>query len=269
MNKQRLFTLGYTLFQKGTSIDIEKMFKTLQEFNVSHLVDVRSIPYSRQYPQCNANNLKVAGAHFSISYIHMPELGAKASPTQDVFSNASDIFFEDIFPISKSNRPENNEINADDKIVDFSKFRNDENFLNGINRIETAYSKNYTLAIMCSEKRPIDCHRYFFISKKIEQKFGDWIEIKHIVNPSHDVLATISNEELNKQLTEIVLNKTEIKKLDIFNPNILEPAKIDKYLGCTEQEQIIDFCDRYWNLMHGWKMGNNNYNNQGGDNEFI
>jgi hypothetical protein len=30
---------------------------------------------------------------------------------------------------------------------------------------------------MCSEKRPIDCHRFFFVSKKIEEKFGDWIEV--------------------------------------------------------------------------------------------
>lgn len=269
MNKQILYTLGYTLFQNGTNIDIEKMFKTLKKFNVSHLVDVRTVPYSRQYPQCNANNLKIAGVHFSISYIHIPELGAKASPTQDVFSNASDIFFEDIFPISKSNRPENTEINANDKIVDFMKFRNDENFLNGIKRIETAYNRNYSLAIMCSEKRPIDCHRYFFISKKIEQKFGDWIEIKHLVNSSNDVISTVSNEELNKQLVEIILNKTEIKKLDIFNPSMFEPAKIDKYLGNTEQEQITDFCDRYWNLMHGWKMEYNNYNNKGGTDEFI
>lgn len=269
MDKRKLFTLGYTLFQNGTDIDIKKMFSVLQKLNVTHLVDVRSVPYSRQFPQCNANNLKAAGEFFSISYLHIPELGAKASPTQDVFSNASDIFFEDIFPISKSNRPEKTEINGDDKIVDFKKFRNDVYFSDGIKRIETAYDKNYTLAIMCSEKRPVDCHRYFFISKKIEQKFGDWIEVKHIVQPSSDDISTISNEDLNKQLEEIVLNKIEIKKLNILNPSLLEPAKIDNYFGDTIQDKIIDFCDRYWNLMHGWKMEINNQNNKEENDEFI
>jgi hypothetical protein len=253
MNKQKLYTFGYTLFQKRTEIDVEKMFKTLHTYNVTHIVDVRSVPYSRQFPQCNANNLKAASEHFSISYIHIPELGAKANPTQDVFSKASDIFFEDIFPIAKSKRPEKNELNANDEIVDFQKFRNNDFFLDGIKRIERAYDKNYTLALMCSEKSPIDCHRYFFISKKIEEKYKDWIDVKHIVQYQKNEISTVSNEELNKELSKLILNKTEIKKLDILSSSFFEPAKIDNYFGKTEQEKINDFCDRYWNLMHGWK----------------
>ncbi|MEI6349390.1 MAG: DUF488 domain-containing protein [Bacteroidota bacterium] len=260
MDKQKLYTLGYTLFQNGAVIDIEKMFKTLKEFNVSHLVDVRSMPYSKQYPQCNADNLKVAGKHFSISYIHVPELGAKASPMQDVFSKASDIFFEDIFPITKSNRPENTELYANEEIVDFQKFRKDEFFSEGIKRIETAYDNNYTLALMCSEKRPIDCHRYFFASRKIEEKFGDWLNVEHIIQNQSGKIGTVSNENLNKQLSEIVFNKTEIKKLDVLNSSIFESAKIDNYFGNTQQEKVNDFCDRYWNLMHGWKKVNNTNN---------
>ena len=101
MEKRKLYTLGYTMFQNGSVIDTESMLKTLKNFNVTHLVDVRSIPYSKQFPQCNANNLKVSAKHFSITYGHMPELGAKASPMQNVFSKASDIFFEDLFFITK------------------------------------------------------------------------------------------------------------------------------------------------------------------------
>jgi len=253
MERRKLYTLGYTLFQNGPVIDIEKMFKTLKEFNVTLLIDVRSMPYSKQYPQCNANNLKVASKRFSISYGHMPELGAKASPTQDVFSKASDIFFESIFPISKSNRPEGTELYADDEIVDFQKFREDEYFSDGIKRIETAYDNNYTIALMCSEKRPIDCHRYFLVSKKIEQKFKEWLDIEHIIKNQNDNIETVSNDDLNKQLSEIVLNKSEIKKLNVLNSSIFEPAKIDNYFGETLQEKINDFCDRYWNLIHGWK----------------
>jgi len=259
MKKRKLFTLGYTLFQNGSIIDIEKMFNTLKDLNVTHLIDVRSMPYSKQYPQCNADNLKVAGKHFSIAYGHMPELGAKASPMQDVFSKAGEIFFENLFPIPKSSRPENTELYDFEEIVDFQKFRQDEYFIEGIKRIENAYGNNFTLAIMCSEKNPIDCHRYFLVSKKIEEKFGDWIEIEHITQNSNGRINTVSNESLNKQLEDTILNKSEIKKLDILNSSIFEPAKIDNYFGQTQQEKIADFCDRYWNLMHGWKkLGNTN-----------
>ena len=266
MNKQKLYTLGYTLFQSGNGIDIEKMFKILQELNVSHLVDVRSVPYSKQFPQCNADNLKVAGKYFSVSYIHIPELGAKVNQLQDVFSKASEIFFEDIFPIAKSNRPENAELYPDEEIVDFQKYRKDDYFLDGIKRIEKAYDNNYTLALMCSEKRPIDCHRYFFVSKEIEQRFGDWIIVEHIILNQNGKIGTISNKDLNKQLSKIVLNKSEIKKLNILNSTIFESAKIDNYYGKTEEEKINDFCDRYWNLRHGWKKETNNNNNKKDEN---
>ncbi len=122
---------------------------------------------------------------------------------------------------------------------------------------------------MCSEKRPIDCHRFFLVSKKIEEKFGDWIEVVHITKNQNGEIETVSNENLNKELSEIVLNKTEIKKLDVLNSSIFEPAKIDNYFGDSTKDKTIDFCDRYWNLMHGWKKKINNQNNQKEYDEFI
>ena len=237
MEKLKLYTLGYTLFQNGNMIDIEKMLNTLKDFKVSHLVDVRSVPYSKQFPQCNADNLKLASKHFSISYGHMPELGAKASPMQDVFSKASDIFFEDIFPISKSNRPEKTELFDYEEIVDFQKFRNDEYFSEGIKRIEKAYENQFTIALMCSEKRPVDCHRFFFVSKKIEEKFGDWIEVLHITKNKNGEIETVSNENINTELSELIFNKTEIKKLDVLNSSFFESAKIENYFGNTLQDK--------------------------------
>lgn len=260
MSKLKLYTLGYTLFQNGNMIDIEKMLNTLKDFKVSHLVDVRSVPYSKQFPQCNADNLKLASKHFSISYGHMPELGAKASPMQDVFSKASDIFFEDIFPISKSNRPEKTELFDYEEIVDFQKFRNDEYFSEGIKRIEKAYENQFTIALMCSEKRPVDCHRFFFVSKKIEEKFGDWIEVLHITKNKNGEIETVSNENINTELSEVIFNKTEIKKLDVLTSSFFESAKIENYFGNTLQDKKNDFCDRYWNLLHGWKLNKNNKN---------
>ena len=99
------------------------------------------------------------------------------------------------------------------------------------------------------------------VSKKIEQKFGDWLDVEHIIQNESDKIATVSNETLNKQLSEIVLNKSEIKKLDVLNSSIFDQAKIENYFGNTQQEKVNDFCDRYWNLMHGWKKVRNTNNN--------
>ena len=37
---------------------------------------------------------------------------------------------------------------------------------------------------------------------------------------------------------------------------------VDNYYGDTISDKIDDFCDRYWNLMHGWKKYNTITNNE-------
>ena len=256
-NKQIIYTIGYSLFQETNKFNIDLMFKTLQKYNVSYIVDVRSVPYSKQYPQCNAESLIFYGKQYNIPYIHIPELGAKANPTQEVFSKASEIFFTDIFPIPKSNRPEKKELFGNEEIVDFQKFRNDEYFIDGLKRIKVAYEKQYTLALMCSEKDPINCHRYFLVSKGIEERFDNRIKIEHIIKDQNENITTIANDELDDKLVKMILNKDEIKKLDIFNSTFFGPAIVDTYFGNTQKERLMDFCNRYWNLLHGWKKYDN------------
>ena len=254
--KKIIYTIGYTLFQNGFEIEIKRMFQTLKGYGINFLVDVRSVPFSKQYPQCNADNMKIAGKKLGIPYMNMPEIGAKASNHQEVFSKASDIFFEqEIFPIAKSYRPEKTELLGSDEIVDFRKFRHDEHFVSGLKRIEDAYDKNYTLCLMCSEKEPMNCHRYFLVSKALEQRFGDWLEVRHIVEKSDGRIDYISNSDLDKQLERFVKNK-------VLNP-IFEEIILGNDFGNTKQEKLNAFCDRYWNLLHGWKRFN--YNNENYD----
>lgn len=263
MDKKCVYTIGYTLFQCSYGIDIEKMFGELKALQVNYLVDVRSVPFSRQYPQCNADNLKYAGEHYGVNYIHMPEVGAKASEMQEVFSKASDIFYEEeVFPIAASNRPESTELKSYEEIVDFSKFRHDEYFIDGLKRIKKACERDYTIALMCSEKYPMDCHRYFLISRALEERYGDWIEVRHIIKDSRGMICTITNEELNRELENKILNRHDVRALNIQQIPLVGDAPIEKYAGESQQERIADFCDRYWNLMHGWKRVNYFNNNR-------
>lgn len=259
--KNTIYTIGYTLFKSSYGVDVDALFKELKRYGVSYLIDVRSVPYSKQYPQCNSDMMKVKGKQYGIPYVHMPELGAKADPDQDVFSPASDIFFEDIFPISKSNRPEKSELKANEEIVDFSKFRKSENIHDGLKRIETAYDKGFVLALMCSEKNPMDCHRYFILSKRLEEKFSSWLRVEHIVKNKSGEITTCSNEELDLELQKYIMDKAEIKKLQVMSASFYGPAPIDNYYGDSLENKVMDFCDRYWNLMHGWKKVSNTNQN--------
>ena len=256
MDKKKIYTVGYTLFQRENTIDVERLFKTLSSCGVNYLVDVRSIPFSRQYPQCNPDNMKAAGRSFGIHYVNMPEVGARVDSRQEVFSKASDIFFETgVFPIAKSNRPEKTELRASDEIVDFRKFRRDEFFMSGLKRIEYACDKAHTLCLMCGEKNPMDCHRYFLISRALENKYGDWLEVRHIVELSDGGIGSVSNADLDKQLESLVRMQKHL-----LSP-MFEDEILFNYYGDTKQEKINDFCDRYWNLLHGWKNLDDRNNN--------
>lgn len=97
------------------------------------------------------------------------------------------------------------------------------------------------------------CHRYFLVSKALEQRYGDWLEVRHIVEKPDGGIHFISNSDLDKHLEIFVCEKKKVLNM-MFKEEIL-----DNYFGNTEQEKIYDFCDRYWNLLHGWKRFN--YNN--------
>ncbi|MBQ8708634.1 MAG: hypothetical protein IJ523_11150 [Succinivibrionaceae bacterium] len=193
----------------------------------------------------------------------MPEVGARINADRDVFSKASDIFFHNIFPVASYYRPEKTQLLEGEEIVDFNKLRNDPYFLKGIERTETACEKEFTLCLMCCEKNPVDCHRYFLIGKTLNEKFGDWLEVLHIIRDNSGISAT-SNTELDNRLRDYILNKQEIRKLKLYNNSMdlfeytENPiSSIDNYCGNNLSEKINDFCDRYWNIMHGWKKTRN------------
>ncbi len=59
---------------------LERFLALLRRHGVDHVADVRSVPYSRRYPQFAREALRAALAEAGIGYSHWPELGGKREP---------------------------------------------------------------------------------------------------------------------------------------------------------------------------------------------
>lgn len=263
-----IYTFGYTLFRNrdDANVNVPEMLQALKALGVNTLIDVRSVPYSQQAPACNADLLKISCAVAGLMYGHMSELGAKADEHSDVFSRAGDVFFEkEVYPVPKSRRPDDGALLPSDEIVDFAKMRASKSFLSGLERLRKGCRLGYRMALMCSEKNPVDCHRYFLISQAIT---GDTLDESFVVNhlyrePISGKLITLPNTDLDADMRAAVFRVESIAKMrkasteDIFSSDEYAPVswyqRLAPYRGLALSEKEQDFCLRYWNLLHGWR----------------
>lgn len=138
MEKIPLYTIGH-----GTR-PAEEFLKLLKAYDITYLVDVRSRPYSRYNPQYNRESLQQFLQRHDITYVFMGDtLGGKPKD-----------------PLCYDN----------DNRVDYDKVKNMSFFKTGIERLQTAYNKDLKAAIMCSESKPLECHRTHLISKTLHQE---------------------------------------------------------------------------------------------------
>jgi len=136
MNK--IFTIGHSTNTIGAFIEY------LKHHQIDTVVDVRSIPYSRFASQFNKEDLSVSLKEKNVFYIPLGNnLGA---------------------------RYEEKELLFEDGKVDFSKVIITKKYQEGICRVERGIKKGYKIALMCSEKNPIECHRFSLISNYLHKK---------------------------------------------------------------------------------------------------
>lgn len=141
-----LFTVG------SSNQTIDDFIRLLQLHEVNFLVDVRSIPYSRFTPQFNEHNLKHELNRNSIQYSSFKlEFGARRTESA---------------------------VYIDGK-VSFEAVKELDVFKNGIGRIMKGVEKGYRIALMCTEKNPIECHRFVLVSRNIELSTQN--QVRHIL----------------------------------------------------------------------------------------
>jgi uncharacterized protein (DUF488 family) len=120
---------------------IERFVDLLKAGGVETLVDVRSTPYSRRFPQFGRERLTKTLADSGIDYLFAgAALGGKSGTSYD----------------ASAARPE---------------FRDTLGAL--IVRADTR-----TLCLMCAEKEPLDCHRTVLVSRRLSER---GVTIEHLL----------------------------------------------------------------------------------------
>lgn len=176
MPNQRVLTIGHSKHK------IDDFIELLKKHKVDCLIDVRSQPYSRIAPQFNKEGLSSALKSAEILYAHFEqEFGARHTKPALL--------------------DENNK-------VDFDKVRESTKFKQGIQRLRKALDLGYTIALMCSEAEPFDCHRFSMISYQLRKE----VEVSHILKDGNLKENSYLEKELldkyNKKLPQNTLFET-------------------------------------------------------------
>ena len=123
----------------------------LRKHCVDEVVDVRSSPASRHYPQFNHGVLSDTLERAGIGYVFLGgELGG---------------------------RPADRSCYDEDGRVSYDRLAETDLFDDGIGRVVRAADER-RVAVMCSEKEPLDCHRALLLAGQLEER---GVAVEHIL----------------------------------------------------------------------------------------
>jgi len=151
-NAIELWTIGHS-----TRL-IEELIEALKSFQIESLVDVRSFPGSRRYPQFGTTRLSESLRQANIEYLHLPELGGRRRARKDSLNIAW----------------------RNEGFRGYADYMETEAFRQGIERL-LALSRDRRLVIMCAEAVWWRCHRSL-ISDYLKVK---GVEVAHVIDATH------------------------------------------------------------------------------------
>ncbi len=196
----KLYTIGHSTFP------MEHFIELLEMYEINYVLDVRSIPFSRFTPQYNSNAIQIPLKEKGISYAQMGKFfGARQSD-------------EKYYP---------------EGYLDFELFRASELFKKGLENVVKGLEHN-NIALMCTEKNPIDCHRAIMVARGFEL---EGINVKHIL---HD-FSVLEHNELNNVL------------LDKYFPNRAQLSFIEEENKSEEEYTIEAYRKRNYDI--GYRFG--------------
>ena len=195
MNTRTLFTIGHS------SHPPEYFLELLKHYQITCLIDVRSVAASAYNPQFNKEPLAAFLKNNGINYQHFPrEFGARHTDP------------ELLDPEGK---------------VDFEKVRNSTLFKDGIQKLIQGLEKGFTISLMCSEAEPLECHRFSMISLALAQH---GFEINHILKDK----TFASNAQLEKAILKKFYKKLPVPT--VFDPDVTIQDQINAAYRLKNQE---------------------------------
>lgn len=210
---KRLFTIGHS------SYDFTYLVERLQRYNIDWVFDVRSVPFSAYAPQYNSSNLKEKLPKYGISYYEMGEyFGARQLGEQ----------YRYCYP---------------NGYLDFELWCKTVPFLKAKKGLISRGITEHNVALMCTEKDPIDCHRTIMVARDLEL---DGIETYHILaDGSLKTQSQMSKDILNSYIIKI--NKQKPREdfvkgqgtLDLFGKGDCEVC-FDDVADSNESLEIIE-----------------------------
>lgn len=153
-NDRVVYTIGHSNFT------IEEFITLLNKYDIKKIVDIRSVPYSRYYPQFNIKRLSCALSEHGIEYIFDGERLGGRIPDESCYLNKH-------LPTRKNNIAE---------LVDYDMLKTKDWFNSGINDL-FALVQGENIAIMCSEENPTRCHRNLLVARRL---FELGVKVYHI-----------------------------------------------------------------------------------------
>jgi uncharacterized protein (DUF488 family) len=149
----RIWTVGHSTRSAAEFNEI------LTAHHINALVDVRSFPGSRRYPQFNKQQLAASLPANGIAYFHLPELGGRRRARKDSPNTAW----------------------KNEAFRGYADYMASEQFQHGIERLlEIAGERS--AAVMCAEALWWRCHRSL-ISDFLKAR---GLEVIHIIDATHD-----------------------------------------------------------------------------------
>lgn len=148
----------------------EEFVQELKSFYIKYLIDVRTNPFSQWSPQFNNGTiqhwLKAAG----IYYGYMGDSIGGKPPFDDCYD--------------------------ENGYFDYHKMAEVPSFKKGIKRLLNANNQGLSVAVMCTESDPAQCHRSKLIGRELY--FGYGINMHHIIGVGKTITQTQIMTELTK-----------------------------------------------------------------------